>query len=44
MWDIKHGRVLACTYGPQANETCRELLAMLPPFTISMTTTDDCKI
>lgn len=39
-FDTKHGGVLAYTFGPRTDETCRELLAMLEPFSIGMITTD----
>ncbi|RXO49299.1 IS1 family transposase, partial [Salmonella enterica] len=29
------------TFGPRTDETCRELLALLTPFTIGMLTTDE---
>lgn len=35
------GGVLAYTFGPRTDETCRELLALLAPFTIGMLTTDE---
>ncbi|EFP73831.1 insertion element iso-IS1n protein insB [Shigella dysenteriae 1617] len=33
--------VLAYTFGPGTDETCRELLALLTPFNIGMITSDD---
>ncbi len=33
--------VLAYTFGPRTDETCRELLALLTPFNIGMITSDD---
>ncbi|TQI87566.1 insertion element IS1 protein InsB [Serratia marcescens] len=33
--------VLAQTFGPRTNETCRELLTLLKPFNIGMITSDD---
>jgi len=35
------GGVLAYTFGPRTDETCRELLALLTPFDIGMITSDD---
>ena len=35
------GGVLAYTFGPRTDETCRELLALLTPFNIGMLTTDE---
>ncbi|MCS3406118.1 IS1 family transposase [Serratia sp. AKBS12] len=40
-YNTKTGGVLACTFGPRTDETCRELLALLTPFTIGMITSDD---
>lgn len=40
-WDTKHGGVLAYTFGPRTDETCRELLALLTPFSIGMITSDE---
>ncbi|SPZ78583.1 iso-IS1 ORF2 [Shigella dysenteriae] len=37
----KTGGVLAYTFGPRTDETCRELLALLTPFNIGMITSDD---
>ncbi len=37
----KNGGILACTFSPRTDETCRELLALLTPFSIGMITTDD---
>ncbi len=41
-YNTKTGGVLAYTFGPRADETCRKLLALLTPFTIGMLTTDEC--
>lgn len=32
---------MAYTFGPRNDETCRELLALLTPFSIGMVTSDD---
>ncbi|VTQ25034.1 transposase IS1 orfB [Streptococcus pneumoniae] len=40
-YNTKTGGVLACTFGPRTDETCRELLALLTPFNIGMLTTDE---
>ena len=40
-YDTKHGGVLAYTFGPRTDETCRGLLALLAPFSIGMITSDD---
>ena len=40
-YNTKTGGVLAYTFGPRTDETCRELLALLEPFTIGMITSDD---
>lgn len=40
-YNTKTGGVLACTFGPRTDESCRELLALLTPFTIGMLTTDE---
>lgn len=40
-YNTKTGGVLAYTFGPRTDETCRELLALLTPFTIGMLTTDE---
>lgn len=37
----KRGGVLAYTFGPRTDETCRELPALLTPFNIGMLTTDE---
>ena len=37
----KTGCVLAYTFGPRTDQTCRELLALLTPFNIGMLTSDD---
>ncbi|HBN1784916.1 TPA: IS1 family transposase, partial [Escherichia coli] len=37
----KTGGVLAYTFGPRNDETCRELLALLTQFSIGMVTSDD---
>lgn len=39
--DTKHGGVLAYTFGPRTDETCRELLTLLAPFSIGMIASDD---
>ena len=40
-YNTKTGDVLAYTFGPRTDETCRELLALLTPFNIGMLTTDE---
>ena len=40
-YNTKTGEVLAYTFGPRTDETCRELLALLTPFNIGMITSDD---
>lgn len=40
-YNTKTGGVLAYTFGPRTNQTCRELLALLTPFNIGMLTSDD---
>lgn len=40
-YNTKTGGVLAYTFGPRTDETCRDLLALLDPFTIGMITSDD---
>ncbi|MGC8401268.1 IS1 family transposase [Enterobacter mori] len=40
-YNTKTGGVLAYTFGPRNDETCRELLALLTPFSIGMVTSDD---
>ncbi|MJA31153.1 IS1 family transposase, partial [Shigella flexneri] len=40
-YNTKTGGVLAYTFGPRNDETCRELLALLTPFCIGMVTSDD---
>ncbi|WP_134805610.1 IS1-like element IS1N family transposase [Shigella dysenteriae] len=40
-YNTKTGGVLAYTFGPRTDETCRELLALLTPFNIGMITSDD---
>lgn len=40
-YDTKHGGVLAYTFGPRTDETCRDLLALFTPFNIGMLTTDE---
>lgn len=40
-YNTKTGGVLACTFGPRTDETCRELLVLLTPFNIGMLTTDE---
>ncbi|BEO69128.1 hypothetical protein SMQE31_46360 (plasmid) [Serratia marcescens] len=37
-WNTKKGGVLAYTFGPRNDETCRELLSLLTPFNIGMIT------
>ena len=37
----RNGGVLAYTFGPRTDETCRELLALLKPFSIGMITNDE---
>ncbi len=39
--NTKTGGVLAYTFGPRNDETCLELLVLLPPFSIGMITSDD---
>ncbi|WP_367671564.1 IS1 family transposase [Serratia symbiotica] len=39
--NTKNGGVLAYTFGPRTDETCRERLALLAPFTVGMFTSDD---
>lgn len=38
--NTKTGGVLAYTFGPRTDDTCSELLALLTPFNIGMTTSD----
>lgn len=40
-YNTRTGGVLAYTFGPRTDETCRELLALLAPFNIGMITSDD---
>ncbi len=40
-YNTKTGGVLAYTFGPRNDETCRELLALLTPFCMGMVTSDD---
>ncbi|WP_193168546.1 IS1 family transposase, partial [Klebsiella variicola] len=40
-YNTKTGGVLAYTFGPRTDATCRELLALLTPFNIGMLTTDE---
>ncbi|WP_420286699.1 IS1 family transposase [Enterobacter sp. BNK-9] len=40
-FNTKTGGVLAYTFGPRNDATCRELLALLTPFNIGMITSDD---
>ncbi|WP_134805587.1 IS1-like element IS1N family transposase [Shigella dysenteriae] len=40
-YNTKTRGVLAYTFGPRTDETCRELLALLTPFNIGMITSDD---
>ncbi|EUM08098.1 hypothetical protein L465_03630 [Enterobacter sp. BIDMC 29] len=39
-YNTKNGGVLAYTFGPRTDETCRELLSLLTPFTVGMVTSD----
>ncbi|EBN5354558.1 IS1 family transposase, partial [Salmonella enterica subsp. enterica serovar Typhimurium] len=39
-YNTKTGGILAYTFGPRTDETCRELLALLVPFKIGMITSD----
>ncbi|AHA64718.1 Transposase [Shigella dysenteriae 1617] len=39
-YNTKTGGVLAYTFGPRTDETCRELLALLTPFNIGMITSE----
>ena len=40
-FDTKRKRVVAYTFGPRNDETCRRLLSLLSPFQIVVTTSDD---
>ena len=40
-YNTKNGGVLAYTFGPRTDETCRELLSLLTPFTVGTVTSDD---
>ncbi len=40
-YNTKTGGVLAYTFGPRTDETCRELLALLAPFNIGMINRDN---
>ncbi|ACR70135.1 IS1 family transposase [Edwardsiella ictaluri] len=40
-YNTKTGGVLAYIFGPRTDESCRELLAVLMPFNIGMSTSDD---
>ncbi|MFM1361785.1 IS1 family transposase [Yersinia enterocolitica] len=40
-YNTKTGGVVAYTFGPRTDETCRELLALLTPFRIGMITSDN---
>ncbi|ENY9361303.1 IS1 family transposase [Salmonella enterica] len=40
-YNTKTGGVLAYTFGPRTDDTCRELLALLTPFNIGMIISDD---
>lgn len=40
-YNTKTGGVLAYTFGPRTDQTCRELLALLTPFNIGILTSDD---
>lgn len=39
-YNTKNGGVVAYTFGPRTDETCRELLALLTPFNTGMITSD----
>ena len=41
VYNTKTGGVLAWTFGPRTDETCRGLLARLTPFNIGMITSND---
>ena len=40
-FDTKRKRVVAYTFGPRNDETCRRLLSLLSPFQIGFITSDD---
>lgn len=40
-FDTKRKRVVAHTFGPRTDATCRQLLALLSPFQIGFITSDD---
>ncbi len=40
-YNTKTGSVLAYTFGPRTDKTCRKLLTLLTPFNIGMLTTDE---
>ncbi len=40
-YNTKTGGVLAYTFGSRTDETCRELLALLTPFSVGMITSDN---
>lgn len=40
-FDTKRKQVIAHVFGPRTDETCRQLLALLQPFSIGFITTDD---
>lgn len=40
-FDTKRKRVVAYTFGPRTDATCRQLLALLSPFQIGFITSDD---
>lgn len=40
-YNTKTGGVVAYTFGPRTDETCRELLTLLAPFSIGMITSDN---
>lgn len=40
-FDTKRKRVVAYTFGPRTDATCRRLLALLSPFQIGLITSDD---
>lgn len=40
-YNTKTGGILAYTFGPRTDETCRELLSLFTPFNIGMITSND---
>ena len=40
-FDTKRKQVIAHTFGPRTDKTCRHLLALLAPFSMGFITTDD---